>query len=129
MAKILVVDDELEFREMLEILFKREGHQVELLTDGSDLVNGKIPLADIDLILVDIFMPEVEGMQILRYLQTHWPGKKIIAMSGGGRDMGASFFLTLALNLGAAYAFEKPFALEELMLAVNSLLAQEQVSA
>ncbi|MGO1117725.1 response regulator [Rhodovibrionaceae bacterium A322] len=129
MAKILILDDELAFREMLEVLLTRHGHEVAIQPDGTAVVKGEIELAEVDLILVDIFMPDVEGMEVIRYLQSHWPGKKIIAMSGGGRDAGAQFFLTLAKSLGAVRALEKPFDLDVFISTVEELLEDQQLSA
>jgi CheY-like chemotaxis protein len=89
--------------------------------------NGKEGLqlfkpADIDLVITDIIMPEMEGLEVLRKLRTRqMPPVKIIAISGGGKQSAADN-LKMAKFLGAAKVLAKPFSNEVLISAINELL-------
>jgi len=120
MSKILVIDDELQSREMMKEMLEREGHDVETATDG---VKGiKIfRKNDPDLVITDLIMPDKEGIETIMELRDISPAVKIIAVSGGGRyDPKDS--LKMAQDLGADLVFKKPFERKELVDAVKKLL-------
>ena len=74
-----------------------------------------------DVVLVDVFMPERDGLEMIRALRVAIPRPKIIAMSGGGR-IGFDDVLTAAAAFGAARTLRKPFAPSELLTAIRDLL-------
>jgi DNA-binding response OmpR family regulator len=74
-----------------------------------------------DLVLVDIFMPQRDGLEVIRALRVAIPQPKIVAMSGGGRT-GNFDVLQAAAAFGAARTFRKPFASRELLAAIRELL-------
>lgn len=85
MAQILLVDDDESFRKMLREMLERAGHEVR------DARNGKIALElDLqepsDLVVLDLVMPEKEGLETILELRRRHVGVKIIAMSGGDRN-------------------------------------------
>jgi YesN/AraC family two-component response regulator len=75
------------------------------------------------IILTDIVMPEMEGIQTIVEFRRTYPGVKIIAVSGGGR-ISPDQYLLMATKLGAHRVFSKPFKTSELLAAVEELLAE-----
>jgi len=120
MSRVLVIDDDDQFRSMLRQVLGREGYEV------SEARNGKEGIAfyratPTDLVISDILMPEQEGLQTIRELRREFPEVKIIAVSGGGAG-GAMNFLKAAKMLGAQRTLWKPFDLEDLRQAVREVL-------
>jgi CheY-like chemotaxis protein len=122
MARILIVDDDfiilVMFREMLE----GAGYEVV------DAHNGKVALEitmdyPADLIIMDIFMPEKEGIETIKKLMAEFPETKIIAISGGGdRQFDPEPYLEMLAKLGAKHTFKKPIMRDELLEAVREVL-------
>ena len=106
---------------MLSGVLRDKGYTVETAGTGSEAIRlaGEVPF---DLIITDIFMPEKEGTEFIMDISEEFPGTKVIVMSGGGNIEGVDF-LDLARNLGALRSFKKPFGREELLTAVDELLA------
>ena len=123
MARILVIDDDLQIREMLMQFFERDGYEVSVAPNGQAALelHRRIPA---DLIITDIFMPEKEGLETIMEFRRDFPAVKIIGISGGGRTerMGAEEYLKIATVLGAHKTFSKPFELAKLLEAVRELL-------
>lgn len=78
---------------------------------------------EVDLILVDIFMPETNGLDLIPRLRATRPTSKIIAMSGGSWEWD---YLDTAKHLGANDTLKKPFSPQELLDAVSSHLGQQE---
>jgi len=74
-----------------------------------------------DLVLVDLFMPERDGLEVIKALRGAIPQPKIVAMSGGGRA-GNVDVLQAAAAFGAALVFRMPFASRDLLAAIHELL-------
>ncbi len=108
MARILVVDDEIELRTLLRKILTRRGHDVIEAENGSMAISmveqGEKP----DLIITDIFMPDTDGIEVLRHLRAKYPELKIVVMSGGGNRVSRGY-LPAATALGADHVIEKPF--------------------
>lgn len=119
MPSILVIDDEPQAREFIATVLKNENFQV------STASNGKEALAlsrqyQFDLVITDLYMPETDGMETIMELRKICPDVKIIAVSGGGMP---GDVLSFATALGAEKALAKPFTTEQMISAVNDLLA------
>jgi DNA-binding NtrC family response regulator len=119
-ARILVIDDEREIREMLRDLLRTQGYEVMTAANGTAAtrLHQQQPA---DLVITDIFMPEKEGIETILELQRGWPGLKIIAISGGGGDHNVDY-LGAARQLGAFCSISKPFDLDDLLAAVRDAL-------
>jgi DNA-binding response OmpR family regulator len=120
MSRILLVDDDEHFRKMLHEMLERAGHEVR------DAANGTIALKLEDeqpseLVVIDLVMPEKEGLETIRDLRRRRPDVKIIAMSGGGRT-DPKTNLTAAGLLGAQRTLTKPFSRSEVLLAIEEVL-------
>ena len=123
MARILVVDDEELVRGAIAAALRRAGHNVTLAADGENALDIFRP-GHFDLIITDIVMPRMEGIETLRALRRLEPGIRIIAMSESGSNHG--FYLKAAVALGADATLEKPVATAELTLLVDEALALPQ---
>lgn len=112
-------DDEL-LRAALRVVLEGAGHEVLEAPDGEVGLRLQREHAA-DLVLVDIFMPERDGLEVIRALRAEIRQPKIVAMSGGGRT-GQVEVLRAAAALGAARTLLKPFQPRELVVAVQELL-------
>jgi len=127
MARILVIDDDLQIREMLTQFLKRAEYEVLAAPDGKAALK-LLHATPIDLIITDIIMPEKEGLETIMEFRRDFPSLKVIAISGGGK-IGANEYLNIAKALGAQRTFSKPFELKELLEAVGELLRISIISS
>jgi len=119
--RILIIDDDAVTREILNEALEPEGYLLENAANGRDglALHQRAPF---DLVITDIIMPEMEGLETIRRLsRLHKPAPKIIAISGGGH-MGTSGYLYAAAKLGAHFTFQKPFSVKEIVSTVHRLL-------
>lgn len=121
MARVLVIDDDDLYRPMLRLSLEEMGHEV------TEAVNGRAGLAayrsaPAELVITDLVMPDMEGIETIIELRKLNPELKIIAISGGGRGK-AGDYLQLATKLGARFTLAKPFELEDFAAAVGGVLA------
>jgi DNA-binding NtrC family response regulator len=123
MANILVVDDELGIRDLLsEILFD-EGHQVELAENAAMAREARQRMRP-DLVLLDIWMPDTDGVSLLKeWAASGLLNMPVIMMSGHATiDTAVD-----AVKIGAQAFLEKPITLQKLLSAVEQGLARDQV--
>jgi DNA-binding NtrC family response regulator len=121
MARVLVIDDEPQMRSLLCQALQMHGHEVEQAADGREALRhyAKQPP---DLLITDLIMPGMEGIETILAFHRQWPAIPIIAISGGGR-IGPEDYLSMAVQMGASRAFAKPFPLEAMIAAVGELTA------
>lgn len=121
MNKILLIDDDLDFHESLKDTLKYEGYNVVSALDGKQglsLIAKELP----DLIITDIIMPNIEGIELINTLTLQDNiTTKIIAISGGGR-LACEEYLETAKAFGADSVFEKPLDIELFLKTVHNLL-------
>jgi CheY-like chemotaxis protein len=118
MATILLNDDKDSVRMIYQMALERAGYRVltaEYGKQGLRLLEHQ----EVDLILVDIFMPEMDGLELIPLLRKTRPANKIIAISGRSDQ---SNHLDAAKYLGAHATLKKPLNLQELLHAVSSQL-------
>ena len=120
--RILLVDDDPDVRRSLEATLTKAGYEVILASDGAEAVRRWRELSGGDLVLLDLFMPEKDGLETIIELRTHSPGVPIIAMSGGGSNKRVDI-LGDAKLLGAIETLEKPFNPHALLALVARTLA------
>ena len=121
MARVLVIDDETQVRNMLRQMLERAGYEVEEAANGAVGV-GLYRQTPADLIITDILMPEKDGIETILALRKTHPEVKIIAISGGGRTEKLEILLA-AESFGALRTLAKPFERQELLEAVRTVLA------
>jgi len=118
MATILIIDDEESIRTVLQVALERAGYQVLTAENGKHGLR-LLEHQAVDLILVDILMPEIDGLELIRFLRKARPACKIIAISGGSGEWD---YLDAAIYFGAHNTLNKPFSLQALLDAVSSQL-------
>ncbi|GAK60632.1 response regulator [Candidatus Vecturithrix granuli] len=124
MARILIIDDDVQFLKMLRQMLEREGYEVVEALDGRVGIRLFRELRT-ELVITDIFMPEKEGIETTLELKREFPGVPIIIMSGGGRAYDFRY-LDMAREFGADRAFIKPFERQELLAAIQELLDERE---
>jgi CheY-like chemotaxis protein len=121
MAKVLVIDDEPQVLRLIRQMLTRAGHTVIEAADGAQ---GLAAVRDTppDIIVTDILMPNMEGIETIRELRREAPTLPILVISG---DPGSDLYMQMAKLLGAQAALAKPFRQADLLRAVEALLAAE----
>ena len=123
MAKILIIDDDATIQLVFSQFLTSLGHEImqaENGIEGMDMLQKTRP----DLVITDIMMPEMDGLEILMQLRKTHDAVPVIAISGGMRALPVNF-LQQAKLFGARYVFEKPVPLDVLRNAVTELLESE----
>ncbi|NGZ06305.1 MAG: response regulator [Magnetococcales bacterium] len=126
MARILIIDDDEPFRVHLGTLLRGAGHvvlEVECALHALD----KIALDPFDLLITDIFMPRMDGFELLSTLLRRHPRIQVIAMSGGGSGMTPALALNVAKKLGANELISKPFQPGAVLQVVDRVLQSAAV--
>ena len=128
MRRILVVDDDPHICLAIRAWLKRYGSGVSVADGGA---NGLAALNNsaFDLMIVDIFMPNMRGFESIRLFHNHAPTIPLIAISGyafSGPAVSSRDFLGMALKLGATRCLRKPLAPASLLTAINECLAEAQ---
>jgi CheY-like chemotaxis protein len=124
MAHILVIDDDLSILSLFEQFLTNDGHSVAVASNGRNglrMMEKQKP----DLIITDIMMPEMDGLELLMELRKDHSDIPIIAISGGMQIQPVSF-LPQAKKFGADRIFIKPVSLVELRQAIRELLTESQ---
>jgi CheY-like chemotaxis protein len=121
MARILVVEDDKYFRAMVCSTLIDGGHSVAEAPDGRDVL--KVYRQRLyDVVIMDLLMPEKDGIETLTVLKREFPSSRVIAMSGGGQYAGKEDYLRVARAIGAADSLTKPFSPKTLLAAVSRLV-------
>lgn len=116
-TRVLVVDDSAELCASLKSLLELLGYEVETARDGAAALEMQ-RLRACRVLITDIFMPGVEGMETIARFKTAWPGVRVIAMSGGGERTKRDY-LVAARQIGADATVHKPFSLDTLVAALG----------
>jgi DNA-binding response OmpR family regulator len=122
MARILVIDDDAGVRAAIKVILQRRGHSVVLAECGCRGAAATEVYA-FDVLIVDMFMPDLDGLETIKILRRCDAAVKIIAISGYLFREGASAapdFLRMAMEFGASACLQKPFTLRELVAAVEA---------
>jgi len=120
MERILVVDDERDVRDTLGLLLRQEGFRVVVAECGHTAVSS-LEAFTFDVVLVDIVMPGLDGIETIAVLRRDAPEIAIIAMSGyaGGSGVSEPDFFRSAMESGATCCLAKPFTREQLLDAIE----------
>jgi DNA-binding response OmpR family regulator len=122
MKRILIVDDEPNIVMSLEYIFKKEEFEVFIARDGAEAIdiveNNKI-----DIIILDIMMPNVDGFQVLKHLKANEELSKIKVIFLTAKNKASD--VELGLQLGANKYMSKPFSTKKLVSEVKELLKKK----
>jgi DNA-binding response OmpR family regulator len=120
MSHILVIDDDIDLRVIMQEALQAAGYEVSMAADGAQgiALQRKQPAS---LLITDIFMPNKEGIETIRDFREEFPNVPIIAMSGGGKLKRQGSLFT-AKALGAEVILRKPFKMSDLLRSVAALL-------
>ncbi|MEE9258065.1 MAG: UDP-3-O-acyl-N-acetylglucosamine deacetylase [Nitrospinaceae bacterium] len=119
--RVLIVDDEKNIVSSLQEILNDEGYEIVTAEDGLDaleMVQSEPP----DLVLLDIWIPGMDGIEVLQAIKTYHPEIEVLVMSGHGTIDTA----VKATKLGAYDFIEKPFSLNQLVLSVERALKQKR---
>lgn len=120
-AKVLIIDDDPELRGILRQRFVLEGYEVCVAADGREGL-ARYEECGPDVVITDLLMPEIDGLEVIRNLKSKAHPPLVIAMSGGG-SRGWDFLIE-ASEFGAIRTLSKPFILDHLVSLTNELCAK-----
>ncbi len=122
MAKIRLGDDDVVVRTSLAYALDAAGHQVIQAGKGDEGL-AALDRETFDAVVLDILMPEREGIETIREIRKRWTTLPILAISGGDKT-GWSDFLRMATVLGASDTMAKPFTASEFVARVIGLVSK-----
>ena len=122
--RILIVDDEEVLRDVLETVLRDEGFDVHLAASGEEALNVLDGETEIDLVILDIMLPGISGIDTLRSIRLSTPSLPVIIITAFSSIDGA----IEAMKHGAFHYIPKPFKNEEVVLTVNKALEQRRLS-
>jgi DNA-binding response OmpR family regulator len=132
MAKLLVIDDEEDIRNVLETVLERAGYEVDVAAnanEGLELLRAN----GADLVITDVIMPGRDGVETVYDIRMEFPNTRIIVISGGGNVAPMEYeptaimttaYLASASAAGADVTLTKPFERDELLAAIKGLLEE-----
>ncbi len=125
MSRILIVEDERSMRDLLALMLRKEGYEVET-AESADLAVARLARGgECDLIITDISMPGMSGLELLRHTRARSQQTEVILMTAFGSKQTA----IEALNEGAIYYVEKPFDLDEMKTVVRKTMEKKRLAA
>ena len=124
MNRVLVVEDERSMRDLLSLMLRKEGYAVETADSGTQAASRLAKDPAYDLIVTDVSMPGMTGLELLRHAKKTTPETSVILMTAYGSKETA----IEALNDGAAYYVEKPFDLDEMKVVVKKTIDQKRLA-
>lgn len=121
MSTVLIVDDEDAIRQLIRDALGQAGYHVSEARDGREgLLRYRQSPAD--LVIMDILMPDQDGLESILTLRREFPAVRIIAITGGSDMIGILNFLDVAKMLGARRTLQKPFDIKQLLDVVQGEL-------
>lgn len=120
MARILIVDDNADMRELLRAMVELGRHEVDE-ADSGRVGLERFQIAAYDVVMTDIIMPDMDGNELIAKLRALDPKVRIVAVSGGGRARNLGV-LQVATRFGADRVLSKPFRKDEVLKVVDELL-------
>jgi DNA-binding NtrC family response regulator len=119
MPRILIIDDDAAVRTTVRVVLERAGYETIEAADGRQ--GGRL-LDGVDLVITDLLMPEMDGVDLIGMIRREGRALPVIAMSGGGK-VDSKSYLEVARALGAYATIAKPFDLDHLLATVREAIA------
>jgi two-component system OmpR family response regulator len=123
MTKLMVVDDDPHIRELIRLFMRQEGFEIVEATDGLDALS-KLEAVQVDLVILDIMMPGMDGWQLCRELREHYDLPLLMLTAKGETSQKVKGF-----ELGTDDYLVKPFDPLELAVRVKALLKRYRIAA
>lgn len=125
MPSVLIVDDDDQMRRLMRATMEKAGY---LVSEGRSGREGllRYRATPPDVVVMDILMPDKDGLEAIIELRREFPDAKVIAITGGTVKMNVPDFLDVAKLLGARRALQKPFPMTELLALVEAELKAEK---
>ena len=120
--RVLVMDDEKDMRKFIKEILEAADYEVVVAADGAEGLR-QYQSSPIDLVVVDLFMPNREGLETIKALRQRSQELPIIAMSG---DALALSLLSIARRIGATEVLQKPFLPEDLLEAIERVFSPKR---
>ena len=112
--RVLVIEDNADLREYLRLALESQDYQVLTAAHGQEAI-GYLNGHHVDAVVTDLFMPEMDGIEVIAAVRKKFPDVRVIAISGKpGVD-----YLGVARELGVAATLRKPFEVEQLLAALK----------
>ena len=107
LGRILIVDDDPVLRLVASEMLAQNGYAVTEAEDGVQALHA-LEAEQPDLVVLDMLMPNKEGIETIRDIKSRWPDTRVVAISGGGKGLNTGYLLSIAKALGADAVYEKP---------------------
>jgi CheY-like chemotaxis protein len=124
---ILVADDTRELQALITGWLEEAGHRVSRASNGREVVE-RTQAEAFDLLVTDILMPDGDGWEAITAVRRQRPDTRILAISGGARQMPASAVLRIAQRAGALGFLAKPFSRPEFLDAVGVVMGRKRLT-
>jgi CheY-like chemotaxis protein len=119
MIKVLLVDDDADFRSMLQSALQLAGYTVAVARNGREAVAVQRRSRS-DVMITDLFMPESDGFEAIEAFRRDFPATRIIAVSGGA-SLVKTNYLDAAGLMGVDATLQKPFDVEDLLRVLRTM--------
>jgi CheY-like chemotaxis protein len=119
MPSVLIVDDEEAVRRLIRETLEQAGYHVYEASDGKEGL-ARYRQSPADLVIMDILMPDQDGLESILTLRREFPKARIVAITGGSDMIGILNFLDVARMLGARRTLQKPFEMKQLLDTVQA---------
>jgi len=120
--RVLVVDDDRPFLNFVQYILARDEFEVEIAASAEEAL-ARLQQAPVDLLLTDIHMAKMEGLELIQRVKAEWPGMVIVIMTGYGTAPG----VMEALRVGAVGYVLKPFTQEQIVSVVKNAIEKDRL--
>ena len=116
--RVFIIDDEELFRIMISEILEKWGYHTVTASSMEQVLSQDTP---VNLIIIDIFMPGMGGIEGIQRVREKWPDAKILSISAGWKSMEKKKALEAAEKVGADFILAKPFSEEDLLKALTEI--------
>ena len=120
MTHVLLVDDDDDVRALTQTILERDGYSVTVASDGLEALQ-KVGTQPFAVALVDLYMPKMDGLELIPKLKLQVPDIRVVATSGGYQEGRGIDLLRAAERAGADGILAKPFTIDELRATLEPL--------